>query len=134
MKSLQQVQKYFSEVLGVNAILLKPQEATSVIKFIFIDEKGIRTESGKDLLDKMIFAMKLQKNEYQILEIHLNEVSQILTELESTERVICFSKPLAEFIQNNFPRVNLSSTYGPEALLKNPELKREVWELLKSLI
>ena len=138
MNSLQALKIYFSEVLGVREILLAqdPEGEVQNIsnQIIFLDEKNIRTPQGKDLLEKMIGAMKLPAIRTRILEIELGQISENLNVFETAKVVVCFSKNFSNFIQNNFPRVNLKSTFGPEALLAQPEHKREVWELLKSLI
>lgn len=136
MTQLQQLQKYFSEVLGVLEILVQATVITATVtpRIIFLDEKSVRTPEGKDLLDKMIGAMKLEANEYKTLEIDLSEISANLELLESAQTTVSFSKSLTTFIENNFPRIRLESTYGPEELLKKPELKREVWESLKKIM
>lgn len=134
MTHLQQLQKYFSDVLGVREILVQQTPAPTTSRIIFLDEKGIRTAEGKDLLEKMIGAMKLDEGEYKILEIDISEISTNLELLEAAQTTMSFSKTLTSFITNNFPRINLESTFGPEELLKKPELKREVWESLKKIM
>lgn len=134
MTHLQQLQKYFSDVLGVREILVQQTPAPTTSRIIFLDEKGIRTAEGKDLLEKMIGAMKLDEGEYKILEIDISEISTNLELLEAAQTTVSFSKSLASFISNNFPRINLESTFSPEELLKKPELKREVWESLKKIM
>jgi hypothetical protein len=143
MTNLAQLQKYFSEVLGVREILVNPaqlerksntEDQAQDLRLIFLDEKKRRTQEGKDLLEKMIGAMKLAANDYKVLELEISEISENLNLLESAKTVVSFSKTFSEFIQNNFPRVNLKSTIGPEELLLRPELKREVWEILKNLM
>jgi hypothetical protein len=136
MEKSYSIQKYLSDVLGIREIIMQTSVLAQVgnIKIIFLDDKSTRSCEGAELLKKMISAMKLNMNQYQILEIGLSDISDNLQNLESAAVTVCFSKNIFEFIQNNFPRVNIKYTFSPEDLLKNPESKRVVWELLKTLM
>ncbi len=114
---------YLKNVLGLKTVLTKTAEPMPLC--IYVQDLETYSESEKELLNKMIVATKLIKNDYLIQSFkaaagtssdqHINQhVDQIC--------VYLLDQPQAD--QND-------QTYSPRILLKQPELKKTAWEALQ---
>lgn len=120
----QYLSEYLQKTLGVSQILNQNSEQSlstepSVDLGFFIEEYSSYSVAEIDLLNKMIQAMKLHENQYQILDLSEKNNSQINFKFK------------IEF--KNIP-TNDSGTYSPRSLLVHPENKKNTWEFLKKIM
>ena len=80
----------------------------------------------KDLLSKMLSSIGLSINNTTSISIQSGDVEENIN--AHPARVVLV---MGEFI--NSKSDNLFSTHHPREILKNPELKREAWEVLKKV-
>lgn len=120
----QYLSEYLQKTLGVSQILNQNSEQSlstepSVDLGFFIEEYPTYSEAEKDLLQKMITAMKLHEDQYRILD---------LSEKSNSENNF---KIIVEF--RNHPSNDLQ-TYSPRNLLAHPENKKNTWDFLKKIM
>lgn len=120
----QYLSEYLQKTLGVSQILNQKSEQSlstepSVDLGFFIEEYATYSEVEKELLQKMITAMKLNDKQYQILDLS-----------EKNNPQINF-KFIIEF--TNHPSSE-SQTYSPRNLLLHPENKKNTWDFLKKIM
>ena len=122
----QYLSEYLQKTLGVSQILNQKSEQSvnanlttepSVDLGFFIEGYGTYSEAEKDLLQKMISAMKLKSNQYQICDLSENMSDQFKV------KVYFMNEPL-----------NVDQTYSPRNLLVQPENKKNTWEFLKKIM
>jgi hypothetical protein len=122
----QYLSEYLQKTLGVSQILNQNSEQSinanlttepSVDLGFFIEEYATYSEAEKDLLQKMISAMKLRENQYQIFA--LSEMNNI----QSKFKIIFVNEPKNE-----------EQIYSPRNLLVHPENKKNTWEFLKKMM
>jgi hypothetical protein len=75
--------------------------------------------------------MKLQPEEILFMELTTTTVSKRLAEIETCEVLVVFSTTLANYLTANFPHRTLLQSPSPYDMLKDPQLKREAWDVLK---
>ncbi len=120
----QYLSEYLQKTLGVSQILNQNSEQSlstepSVDLGFFIEEYSTYSAAEIDLLNKMIQAMKLKENQFQILE---------LSEINNSQINFKFN---IEF--RNQPASDLQ-TYSPRNLLVHPENKKNTWDFLKKIM
>ncbi len=124
----QYLSEYLQKTLGVSQILNQKSEQSvnanltteqRVDLGFFIEGYGTYSETEKDLLQKMISAMKLQENQYQIFD-HCEKIN-----LQSQFKFeVCFM---------DHPTIE-DQTYSPRNLIVYPENKKKTWEFLKKMM
>ena len=120
----QYLSEYLQKTLGVSQILNQNSEQSLSIEpnvdlGFFIEEYQTYTHVEKDLLNKMIQAMKLSENQYQILDLSEKNNSQVNFKMKIEFR----NQPTSDF-----------QTYSPRNLIVNPENKKNTWEFLKKIM
>ncbi len=111
---------YLQKTLGVSQILNQLSDPQLTAKSevdlgFFIENYASYTSYESELFLKIIQAMKLNPNQYQIYD--LTEKNKI------TNRIQVF------FIDHP---VNINETYSARILLKNPDLKKVTWAFLQT--
>ncbi len=110
---------YLKNVLGLKTVLTKPAE--SVPLYIYVQDLETYSDSEKELLNKMIVATKLLKNDY-LIQSFKAVISKNSDQHVDHIKVYLLDEPQAD--QND-------ETYSPRILLKHPELKKTAWEALQ---
>ncbi len=117
VSSAQEVLKYFNEVLGVTQVLVdaSPVSLTPRAGFVFIVENYVSyTADEKELLMKMIAAMKLDIAQVQIQDLNQSSAD------EAARCIYLVDQPGAD------------QSYSPRVLIKNPKLKKTTWDFLQT--
>jgi len=157
MKAEESVTNYFSyvkNVLGVRTLqsakIREGMASTAAIEtadllFIHIKnagEQSVFAPETKDLLEKMVQAMRLGSKSHLVLEyeaeknpLSLNQVLQSYTQQVSAPFVVIFTaKPgTSGVIQNLGPQKYLE-TFSPSYLLQNPNAKKVAWGDLQKVM
>lgn len=117
---------YVSQVLGVKSILndLQATVAKQTPLLIAVEGYSSYDNNEKDLLIKMISALKIDQKNIQVSD--LSEASQYQAQF-----YVYF---IDEQSQNNSTEDNLVQTYSPKYLLKNPDYKKNAWNDLQKVI
>lgn len=115
--------EYFEQVLGVKNVIMPQLNATNTkadYKIHFFVE-GLESYSAaeNELLGKMIQAMRLKENEYQILNLQ-----------ESTYQALSKAGKSTVIVFKNDPQ-KMDETYSPRRLLKEPAFKKIAWDFLQ---
>ncbi len=128
--------RYLREVLGVEKILISSQATLIGTRIaIFVEQMDL---PERELLVKMLNAMKLESKDYEIIEEPTN--GEYLKALARSPILsLVFSHRLAERLKIPFTRGKFANqegvativTYGPADLTKKPELKAETWKDMK---
>lgn len=117
VSSAQEVLKYFNEVLGVSQVLTESPSASvsSSAPFVFIVENYLDYKADeKELLMKMIAAMKLDMSLVEIQDLSQSSVSA------EARSVYLVDQPGSD------------QSYSPRVLMKNPKLKKATWDFLQT--
>jgi hypothetical protein len=130
--------RYLREVLGVEQILWRKSSEASLHGTritVFVEQMNTLE---RELLIKMLNAMKLDSKDYEIIEEPTNDEYKNAISRKPILSLV-FSHKLAERLQIPFTRGKFANqdgvativTYGPTDLTKNPELKSEAWKDMK---
>ena len=156
MAAEESVTNYFSyvkNVLGVKTLQsarirqsLQEQPAAEACDLLFLHLKQAADQSifapeSKDLLDKMIQAMRLGDRQYLILEcdltgntLPLNQILQQYSQKVGTPFMVLFStKPSNSSIQN-LGTMKFLESYSPSYLLQKPNTKKLAWADLQKVM
>lgn len=118
---------YVENVLGVKSILLNQtsqKEALSVPLLVYVENLENYNPEEKDLLAKMIGALKIDLQLIKVLS--LNESEKIRPDYS-----IYFLDDVKQDISN---QMNIVKTYSPRFLLKNSDYKKNAWNDLQEVI
>ena len=110
---------YLKNVLGLKTVLTKPAE--SVPLYIYVQDLETYSDSEKELLNRMIVATKLIKNDYLIQNF---KAAAGQSSDQHVDQICIYLLDQPQQNQNN-------ETYSPRILLKQPELKKTTWEALQ---
>lgn len=126
--------KYFKDVLGLQSVVLDKESLKSIqplnkvteknqpLTLFILGKEGFGSKGAKDLFQKMIEAMRLDDNEWKVL----NEYEGNL------------SKTYVFFCKKEYKKACLKKwsvlTYSPNALLLHPEYKKQTWTELKKVM
>lgn len=169
----QEIQTYISyldEVLGIskvynmenleNSVLSQSQESaiadsksdSNDLNFenqlsVYIENLNLFNHQEKELLEKMLSALKLKKNEYQLKDLNYYFQTDILMnqnfnkphlflllDLEIHKKNILEKNQINNQINTQINRSEDIFTWSPQVLIKKPELKRQAWNELQLLI
>lgn len=116
---LQNYFEYVQKVLGVRSVVLgaTTESAKTCDLWIQIQDFGTYTDAEKDLLQKMIAAMKLENFSVQMTELNSTFSISALTTLKFIDQ------PQAE-----------GETFSARVLLLKPELKKKTWSDLQDVV
>jgi hypothetical protein len=119
---------YFQNVLGIKSI---PRALTQPEFWLvtFVSNQVLNSDQI-DLVEKMAKAMRLEANQWQM--VHGNWAEKI-ADLQKSNHIVCFSEELFQNLKLNFPQLNLFAIPSPEQMIKEPQLKKQAWDVLKSL-
>lgn len=130
--SLSYLTEYLPRVLGVPSFLMpvEPEPAgaevsfeASACKILFLIEQPL-SAAALDIFQKMTIAMKLGESDYR-LELGSFKSSESI----SREWTVAFMETPTLPSQASW-----THTISPEVLVKQPELKRKVWQDLQSVM
>lgn len=122
---------YVENILGVKSILLNKESGeiselstskTSLL--ILVDRYGSYTDDEKDLLVKMVSALKIDLKLITIKNFEINMD-------EASEFTILFLDEINQFHTDDLKKI---ITHSPRFLLKNPNYKKKTWEDLQKVI
>lgn len=131
---------YLKNVLGVNEFLTQMPAYTVAAEAPLADEKKWRvlflTQSEWSGAERALFlkiteAMKLSQNDFVVHEISPESITEILDDVQLSQHVVCFTFELQSALQALGFEVHFSP--DPKAMMKNPGLKKEAWNVLKKL-
>lgn len=130
MSDLKNYFDFVSQTLGVNSIffesIAKSAESVNIKIFFAVESFENYNEEEKELLQKMINAVKIPSENY------------IIGQLQDAQKnsyacVVYFSdRPDSKFISTD-SKIEIN-TYSPRLLLKSPDLKKATWEDLQKVI
>ena len=78
--------------------------------------------------------MKLEQNEFQVVQSTQSEISQILTDMTLAEAIICTDKDIYEFVCISLPHSEIILIPDLQSMMDQPQLKKQAWDQLKKLI
>lgn len=112
---------YVTEVLGIRSILQAPETRGAAPLLILVEDFSAYSSEEKDLLAKMISALKLDPKILRVSEESTGETGDKFT-------LYFQDKPGAE---NSAEKM---FTYSPRVLLREPSLKKKAWDDLQKVI
>ncbi len=117
--------EYVENVLGVKSIILNSSNSIHETHplLICVENFADYTSDEKDLLAKMIAALKIESEKIKV--VSLSEKQNF-----KSDYLICFVDQTLE----NTEMTNSISTFSPRVLLKKPELKKPAWAELQKVI
>lgn len=135
--------RYLNDVLGVKQVLL-PQLVVSQLeesslqvrplKILFVCSESLSVDA-QELFYKMVAAMKLEKNQIELVNCHQKSLIDFEIEILSCQAVVFFTDEALDWKQlaqsESFFNVQ---AFGPEYLLKNPQYKKQTWEQLQKVM
>lgn len=124
----------YLDTLGIPAYLYRQQEtpeaSTKPVKCLVLEstEDASFCQAGEvqDFLFKMLSAIGLKASDVALLNLEKSELSQALSQYQA-QSILNMGCAIGKQAIPSF------ATVHPGEVLKNPELKREVWEVLKQL-
>ncbi len=124
----------YLEALGIPDFLYSPigSKILTEVKFkllvVELDSKESFCESGasQDLLFKMLASIGLGLNECDLISIDKSEINRFIEDHSSDLMLIMDSSIYAE-------GKSLFITHHPKDIIKNSQLKRDSWEVLKKV-
>ncbi len=122
MKEKETYFDYVENVLGVSSLLLSADPKKAVELLILVEGYSAYSAPEKDLLGKMISALKIDLGLIQV------------TDLENAARFQ--PRFTVEFVDSPFKESLSTSvkTHSPRVLLKTPDLKKSAWDDLQKVI
>lgn len=150
---------YVQQVLGVRSVLLSPIESTQVndknessIESLYrgpilvgVENLNSYTADEKILLDKMLTAVQLPAEQFQLKEVSLSLVEESLTAWSWDHLQLCILfldqpkssslwKPFLLKLQSKQPNLAIIATYSPHTLQMQPDLKKQAWSDLQAVL
>ena len=124
----------YLEALGIPEFLYSPvapqilAEAKFKLLVVELDSKESFCESGasQDLLFKMLASIGLGLNECDLISIDKSEINRFIEDHSSDLMLIMDSSISAD-------GKSLFITHHPKDIIKNSQLKRDSWEVLKKV-
>lgn len=126
MSEKQDYFNYVIDVLGVREILLDghTMEAHEQIPLlVLVQNYATYNEEEKELLVKMIGAMKIEPQKMAVTDLSQLTVDSYQYALYLCDEISDVSRPANEI-----------QTYSPRVLLQKPELKKVAWSALQKMI
>ena len=131
---MQTLRDKYLDTLGIPAYLYRQQAAsetpTKSIKCLVLEahanDSFCQAGEAQDFLFKMLSAIGLNANEVALVNLQENNLDKVLADYQ-TQSILTMGCTI--------PKQSLPSfhTQHPGAILNQPELKREAWEVLKQL-
>lgn len=150
---------YVQQILGVRSVLLsndKPAETVieseSTVKpvwhgSVLVGVENLNSYSAEEkvLLHKMLAAVQLSTEQYQLTEISLSLFEQPLTAWSWDQLQLCLLfldqpkssvlwKPVFLKLQTRQPSLTIVATYSPHTLQLQPDLKKQAWSDLQAVL
>ncbi|MBY0453045.1 MAG: hypothetical protein K2P92_08420 [Bdellovibrionaceae bacterium] len=116
---------YVQNVLGVKAIMRDAGDTPNLIqKPLVVRVQGLSsyTEAEKDLLSKMLAALKLDPSVYAVVETGGDEEKNFTSNL------------ILDFVDERTEVSDRVLTYSPRTLIQKPDLKKIAWADLQKII
>ena len=133
-------ERYLKEVLGVSQVVW-PVEAPVLresppadVKILFLAEPASPSLLEMEIFQKMLIAMKLEPTDFFVWEIATIDLAVKEKEIGPDTVVVSFSKKISEFLSQQRSKLEQITTPHPSEVEKNPKLKRQVWEDLKTAL
>jgi hypothetical protein len=119
---------YLSHTLGIKTLLLDPRSTEQTVPLlVLVDALSSYSADEKDLLEKMLSALKIPQHQIQIAE--LSEGVQI----SALQTLVLCDAPETANSTAVTPTTQIT-TYSPRVLLKKPQLKKTTWEEMQKII
>ena len=117
--------EYVENVLGVKSVILSSSTAVDEthLLLICVESYADYASDEKDLLAKMIAALKIDLEKIKVVSLSENQKFK-------SEYLIYF----VDKAEKKFEDTNSITTFSPRALLKKPELKKTAWAELQKVI
>ncbi len=116
---------YVQNVLGVKSIMRDADDAPSLIQkslVVRVQNLSSYSEAEKDLLSKMLAALKLDPSVYTVVESGSDE-----------EKTFC-ANLILDFADERVEASDRVLTYSPRTLGLKPDLKKVAWADLQKII
>ena len=135
---------YMQQVLGIREVLLStplidneaserlPMSTTPQRKVLFID-KHTWSPAAHELFSKMREAMKLSTDEIKILFSQETALADIQLQGLQSQEIVSFDPEVSQALQPDF-KTQLTTTIGPEVLVKDAGKKKITWNDLQSVM
>ena len=116
---------YLKNVLGIESFIFRSAAPQPAPLLLIVHDQDLGLESA-ELLGKMIEAMKLPQDSYQVLaEIDL------INQNQAPLCILNFCSNKSPQILEQFPQTIVFSTDSPAVIIKNPQIKKKVWQDLQ---
>lgn len=125
---------YLKEVLGLRSVILPVQKTQQNTKIFFVGSKKPFNNQEQELFEKITIAMKLSETDFQIMNSTESEISAQIEFLQKSRYIICFDQALYEYVSVLCPHVQVLRISHPGEMIQNPNLKKQAWEILKTVI
>jgi len=124
---------YCQQVLGLREVVwpFRGPDRVQVRLALLTEPAEDSAADSRELLDKMILALKLPAEVVAQESLSLAEIPAEIEWLEGLSAVVVLSETLFQFLSSNYPNMKLFQCPSPQEMLKNPALKRDAWETLK---
>ena len=116
---------YVQNVLGVKAIMRDAGDTPNLIQkplVVRVQCLSSYTEAEKDLLSKMLAALKLDPSVYAVVETGGDEEKNFTSNL------------ILDFVDERTEVSDRVLTYSPRTLIQKPDLKKIAWADLQKII
>jgi len=134
LKTMNSYLNYLKEVLGLRSVILPVQATQQSTKIFFIADKNQFNKEEQELFEKITIAMKLSEVDFQLLNSTESDVSAQTEYLQKSRYIICFDQALYDYLSVLCPHVQVLRIAHPGEMIKNPNLKKQAWEILKTVI
>lgn len=123
---------YCEKVLGLRAL---PRRELRRPPLLILDIPWPEGLQHDEMFQKMMQALELPANSFEVVEFLPGEYSQHKTQFEQRVEVLSFSSAISEVIDMSElkPAFRLTTACGPRDLRQSPDKKRETWEVLKTI-
>lgn len=126
---------YTQRVLGLRNL---PQRIRPVKQLLVMDIPWPEGLGRDEMFQKMMAAVSIAGSQYDIFEGLPAELPGVVEELSRYSLIFCFSRELAEALEQlkasySSLSFELFVAAGPRDLRKDPNQKRQTWEQLKAL-
>ena len=113
---------YVKDVLGIKHLFLNSKKSNAKKLLISVTDLNTYSFKENELLQKMIFALKLEASDFIIID-----------EKDLNQHEANYFLKLSDVVTDS-ASTNVISTYSPRMLLKNTDFKKKAWSDMQSLL
>ena len=128
-----QLIEYFEQVLGVKNVIVPASAEVVPAQYkihFFVEDLESYTAAEKELLGKMIQAMRLQKKDYQVLNLQESKYQDVV-KIVNSGQVKNMGQSVGQIVVFKNDPQKMDETYSPRRLLKEPAFKKIAWDFLQ---